>query len=688
MASRVNITVTARDLTGRDLDRIRHSFNRLGDDVNRLGNQRTQANMTRLRDSLNGMGGDLARLRGRIPTDEFDRLSEAYRRADNVMRNAHGFPLASQSMGDMRRALRDLQGGLGRLGGDSTTRVRVRPEVDRNAFRRALHNALAPALQGIQGLLSDGIGQGLGNAFSAAAKNPAVLAGLGIVVTLAASIIGAGLAGALVLAFGGAFVGLGGFLAAQAPRVKKAWSGMVDDVKASWAGAGKAMEPVVTHGIELLGKLADSFLPHFQEAMRQSAGPVSDFLDHVASGIKTFGKRAFKPMMEGFNALMLAFGPEFDTLMGGMGDAFGALGRTVRDHSGEIAMALRRIFGLITTIIDIINFLANAWVESLAIMTSTVGMFIKGGILPMADAAMSAFSTIVNGGSAAFGWLPGIGPKVKAAAKQFNDFSKGIHDKLNGMANDAIDWGKNMDTANKERILRVNITQWQEDLKAAKADLKAAMSPKAVKKLTADIAEWKTNLEIAKRKLKETTNTKAKAKLQADIDDLEAKIKRGKRLLAEQSRRKSSSQIKGNIDDLNAKLRAAGAKLAKFDGRTVTAYMVTVLKTRDERASATFRRMGGITGMAHGGISRASSAARDIMVGEAGPEMVRLPPGSQVRTAGGTKMAMRGGGGENKGSTLVLKSSGRRADDLLLELLRESIHQRGGDPVRVLGGKG
>lgn len=686
MASRVNITVTARDLTGRDLDRIRHSFNRLGDDVNRLGNQRTQANMTRLRDSLNGMGGDLARLRGRIPTDEFDRLSEAYRRADNVMRNAHGFPLASQSMGDMRRALRDLQGGLGRLGGDSNVRVRVRPDVDRNAFRRGLHNAIAPALQGIQGLLSDGIGQGLGNAFSAAAKNPAVLAGVAAVVTLAASLIGAGLAGALVFAFGAAFVGLGGFIASKAPEVKKAWSGMVDDVKASWASAGKAMEPVVTHGIDLLGKLADSFLPHFQEAMRQSAGPVTDFLNHVSEGIKIFGRRAFKPLMEGFNALLLAFGPEFETLMGGMGDSFGALGRTVRDHSGEIAMAMRMIFGLITTIIDVINFLANAWVTSLSIMTMTVGMFIKGGILPMADAAMSAFSTIVNGAAAAFGWLPGIGPKVKAAAKQFNDFGKGIHDKLNGMANDAIDWGKNMDAANKERVLRVNIGQWQEDLKQAKADLKASMSGKAVKKLTADISDWSTKLATAKAKLKDTTNTKAKAKLQADITDLEGKIRRGKQLLADQSRRKSKSQIRGDISDLQAKLRTAGAKLAQFDGRTVTAYMVTVLKTRDERASATFRRMGGITGMAHGGVSRASAATRDIMVGEAGPEMVRLPPGSQVRTAGGTKMAMRGdeGGG---GATLVLQSSGRRADDMLLELLRDSIHQRGGDPVRVLGGK-
>jgi hypothetical protein len=39
------------------------------------------------------------------------------------------------------------------------------------------------------------------------------------------------------------------------------------------------------------------------------------------------------------------------------------------------------------------------------------------------------------------------------------------------------------------------------------------------------------------------------------------------------------------------------------------------------------------------------------------------------------------------GSTLVLKSSGRRVDDLLIEVLREAIHQRGGDPVTVLGGR-
>ena len=46
---------------------------------------------------------------------------------------------------------------------------------------------------------------------------------------------------------------------------------------------------------------------------------------------------------------------------------------------------------------------------------------------------------------------------------------------------------------------------------------------------------------------------------------------------------------------------------------------------------------------------------------------------------------MRQGGGLSA-AQFMFKSSGRRVDDLLLEILREAIHQRGGDPVAVLGG--
>lgn len=73
------------------------------------------------------------------------------------------------------------------------------------------------------------------------------------------------------------------------------------------------------------------------------------------------------------------------------------------------------------------------------------------------------------------------------------------------------------------------------------------------------------------------------------------------------------------------------------------------------------------------------------LVGEHGPEVVNLAPGSHVRSNPDSKRLMKDGGGVS-GAVFEFKSSGRRADDLLLEIMRDAIHQRGGDPVLVLGG--
>jgi hypothetical protein len=74
------------------------------------------------------------------------------------------------------------------------------------------------------------------------------------------------------------------------------------------------------------------------------------------------------------------------------------------------------------------------------------------------------------------------------------------------------------------------------------------------------------------------------------------------------------------------------------------------------------------------------------LVGEQGPELVNLPSGSRVRSNPATR-GMLGDFHTGGGAQLLLKSSGRRVDDMLIEILREAIHQRGGDPVRVLGGR-
>jgi phage-related protein len=89
------------------------------------------------------------------------------------------------------------------------------------------------------------------------------------------------------------------------------------------------------------------------------------------------------------------------------------------------------------------------------------------------------------------------------------------------------------------------------------------------------------------------------------------------------------------------------------------------IKTPDLKHLAT----GGITG---GGLA---------MVGENGPELVRLPSGSSVMNNGATQRAMAGGGATKV--DLTINSSNRPIDRVLLELLRDAIRRYNGGNVQA-----
>lgn len=565
--ARVNLLITARDLTGAAFTRINARAHRLG---------RTFTTTTR-----NG-------------NNAFTRFFRGVRAGFNRL------------PGDARRGLRGL--------------VRLPGNLIREGFRGIGRF--------ISGVLNDGIGQGLVNAFQGASRNPAILAAVGGLITTVAAFIGAGLAGALVLAFGGAFVGLGAYIAKKSQVVKDAWSGVIDHVKKTWKDAGEALEPVLVKAADRVTKLADDFLPHFKTAMERSAGPVDNFIGYFDKAIRAFGKRAFKPLMDGFDTLLLAFGPDLEDFFAGLGDSFAALGRTVRDHSGEISLALRMILGLITTLIDIINFLANVWVGALRLITFNFGVLIKS-LSYVLDAIVYLAVAALDGFTRAFGWIPGLGGKLKKAQSDIRGWADSTSADLRRIGDNAINWGKRMDQANRKRKLEVDIMQWQSQLSKARADLK------------------------------KTSNQKARAKLQADISDLEAKIKR------------------------------ARGDLSKLNGKTATTYVRTVYSPPGHAGPGGFPKYahGGVRGL-----SRAASGgvrSNQTLVGETGPEVVDMPPGAHVRPNGRSNdVTFRGEGGGGGGvATLVITGDGSQTAEAIMALLRGNIKVKGGDVQLAIMGK-
>jgi TP901 family phage tail tape measure protein len=174
------------------------------------------------------------------------------------------------------------------------------------------------------------------------------------------------------------------------------------------------------------------------------------------------------------------------------------------------------------------------------------------------------------------------------------------------------------------------------------------------------------------------------AYLRGNIDDLKAKIAETDAALRN-AKGEKKVQLTADKSQLEAQLAAAQHDLDALQSKKTV-----VVTTRFVTAGN--GDVYGHGGFAHGGIvgAAAGGGARNGLtwVGEQGPELVRLPAGSTVHSNPDSQRMVAGsGGGGSAAATLVIDSAGARLDELLLELLRKSIRERGGN-VQVVLGKG
>lgn len=488
----------------------------------------------------------------------------------------------------MQRAERRIQGMWRRAGSDAG-----------NAFSQALNGSI-------------------GSALSVVARNPILATIAAAIVAAIGGIIGAGLAAAIVLALGGAVAGIGILLAAQSEEVKKKWGASLKEVKQLFTDAAKPMLPVIEEARNKMMRLARDWAPHFQAALASMQGPISIFMDSFDRGLRQLMLRAGPSITEGFNTFMVAFGPQFEHFMQGLGDALGALGRTVRDNSTEIAIAFRMILGLITTCIDVINFLANVWVREFHMMIAAVAGVVDG-IKMLVDACFSGFAMILTAADKGLSWIPGIGSSITDARRQFDNFRNGVVNDLDQTA---------------DRIRGVSETIKQTNQR---------------NKLTADISNLESKVRLAKARLRETNNVKVKAKIRAEISDLVAKV------------------------------RAAKVQLAMLRDKVVN---VTIRNLYDSSGNRTHNLGNGSVGRAMGGVIGAATGgarSRFTMVGEHGPELVNLPAGSSVRSNPDTRRLMAGaGGGSGEAVPIIIQLGDYQIAELLVDPFRRVVSRRGG----------
>lgn len=580
---------------------------------------------------------DMSRAGLRSLRQSLNRMQQDARRAGGNIRFNVRIP-DDAARRDMRRIQNALRGSpvtiTTRLDPPTPPPMTLRRRIQRSLGRavtvpvrltsRGLRGTVGGPLRSLRGLVSGTLQDGVGQGLIQGFKagGPVGAAVLAAIIISTLSVIGAALSGLIVTALGAAFVGIGAASAFQSEEVRKQWSETLASLKENFASVGEPLIPVLNTALERLEEMGDKAAPRLKQALADTAGSTDQFFQKILDGFGSFADSSFDRIMEAWGVFAPVFGEQWDEFMRELGDAFGDMADLVKEHPTEIAMALEVVFEAIELLIRTITFFGEVWVRIMQGALDATAFVIKV-MANLGIVSVNSTTMMFEGIANVIGLIPGMGDKMEGAKQAMRAWRDKTVGDLQGMKAKADEFSGALDRANKERKLKADISNWEAKLKAARADLKR------------------------------TTDQKAKAKVKADIENLKSNLASARR----------------QLDALN--------------GKVVTTYVDTWQRNRGYAGNSV------TGGRAHGGIipaARSGGVRGNLtLVGEAGPELVQLPTGSRVRTAGDTRRVL-GDGGSGGGAAFVFKSSGRRVDDLLLEILREAVHQRGGDPVAVLGG--
>lgn len=511
-----------------------------------------------------------------------------------------GFARIRTASRNLRRSLDENFGAAGRTSG--------------LRFTQRLGNVLR---QGMASLGETGSGLVQGMSRSLAGAGPALSAALLPVIGVVAMAAGAVLAGALTLGFGAAFVGLGVFLLKELPEVKAAWSKTIGGLRKQFEEAAKPLIPVIQHALTGLQKMGDMFAPHFKKAMEDAAPHLKDFLDRLGKGIALFGKKAFKPMMDGFNEMLDNI--DLESFFGSLGDAFAEMGKVVKENAREIGMLFSLLLGTLPLIIRLIAFLAQEWGNT-----------------------VRAVEKIIDKVKQFWDWLM----KLKREDKVLKFVQKGLPGIIDWVKR-AISWVKGL------KGKTINIVQ------------------RGAEKVTSAVRtarQWISNLK-----------GKTVSILQRGAGGVVSAVQGAINTIRRLAGKTVSVGVRGASAAVAAVQRVI-SRIRNFVGKTVSIGVNFFKGAGSKLASALGFAHGGIVGRAAEGGPRSNMT----MVGEQGPELVDLAPGSRVRSNSDTRRILSGnGGGGLMHVTIVLGD--KQIGELMIDPLRKSIRTRGGNVQGVLG---
>lgn len=247
-------------------------------------------------------------------------------------------------------------------------------------------------------------------------SGPVAIAGAAIAVILVAA-IGAGLAAGMLLLVGGGVLAAGIKAASDSPQVKSAWSKFGDRAKAAFKDFGKPFEGPAIRAAKTFGDAMERMAPTLKE-MGRSMAPV---IDKLAPALASMAEKA----LPGIQKAMEASKPLFDTLA----EKAPEIGEAVSKFFDKMAQAGPGANMFLRDFIDLLMLSLDGFGDLIFGLSKIyegvhwLWSKIKSAFVDGVAWILSVIGQIIGGAAAAFGWMPGIGPKLKKAASEFSTFA-------------------------------------------------------------------------------------------------------------------------------------------------------------------------------------------------------------------------------------------------------------------------
>lgn len=364
----------------------------------------------RLHTAVDAAGRDVGDRMGNTISERITtRISDRLRTVRDRVSSSSSSRSSSSSSSD--------SGGFGR----DREHVRVDVDVDKKSFLERIGELGKEAGD----KLGAGLQGGITSVFSGDVISTAIKAGLislGIVVIAPA--LGAAISAGVLLALGGGAIGAGVYSAIKNnPQIKAGFKTLADMAKDEFKSFGENFTgPVANFAENLLGVFRQ-IKPQVDD-LGKSLGPVAD---QLGDGVIGFLQNILPSIIRGMKASEPLIKVLADKLPG-IGDAMGRFFDHISQNAPEAATFLNDLL----TALEYIIRLLGLFISGLTQMYIFARRVFTGLVTVVLDTAQ----TILDAAEIAFGWIPGLGPKVYKANEDFRHFADNVKKKLREIPRD------------------------------------------------------------------------------------------------------------------------------------------------------------------------------------------------------------------------------------------------------------